>query len=175
MNILVYPDERLLQPSLEVPEGDFQALIDSYFPAVRDTLLKTQTGLALAAPQVGIHQRFFVVRLNERTLEIVVNPTYVPENEEKVLFDEGCLSFPGVFEEVKRYPSIKASYTALDAFSFARSEVKDKHLDGLMAQVFQHETDHLDGKLMVDYVDERNQKRIANKLKKWKMKGYRWP
>jgi len=110
-------------------------------------------GIGLAAPQVGINKRVIVV--DETTEEhgkyahLMVNPKITWKSEEKVLFDEGCLSMPDQNGEVLRPKSIKVTFQNKDG------KYKKWKLDGLAARVVQHEIDHLEGILFVDYINDK--------------------
>ncbi len=127
-----------------------QALIDSF--------MEREDAVGLAAPQIGINKRVIVFRAKPpeegqkkikdiSDIEVLVNPRITQERGEKVTAAEGCLSCPDVQVEVSRFPEIKVR--ALDAKG---GKVNKKYLD-FIARVIQHEIDHLDGKLIVDYGD----------------------
>jgi peptide deformylase len=164
--IIVHPDNRLREISKPVPE-DFS--VANYQMALE--AMNRAKGAGISGVQIGMPYRFFWMKDEQGLLELVVNPTgYAP----LVAFEpmsEGCLSFPGTFENVKRYATIRATYERV-AFPSTKPFHVVKELTGLKAQVFQHEFEHLDGRLLIDHLDERNQKRVTNRLKKWKMKGY---
>jgi len=97
-------------------------------------------GIGLAAPQIGINKRLFVIGSKDTDFIACINPEWEPiEDSDQRLFDEGCLSFPGLFLKVKRYKRIKVSYTTMTG------EQKTRELSGVWSQAFQHEYDHLDG------------------------------
>ena len=110
-------------------------------------------GIGLAAPQIGINKR--VILVDETTEEhgryahLMVNPKITWKSEEKVLFDEGCLSVPNTNGEVSRSKSIKITFQNKDG------KYKKWKLDGIAARVVQHEIDHLEGILFVDYLDAK--------------------
>ena len=112
-------------------------------------------GIGLAAPQIGINKR--VILVDETTEEhgryahLMVNPKITWKSEEKVLFDEGCLSVPDTNGEVSRSKSIKITFQNKDG------KYKKWKLDGIAARVVQHEIDHLEGILFVDYLKEDDQ------------------
>lgn len=127
-----------------------QALIDSF--------MERDDAVGLAAPQIGINKRVIVFRVKGaedgqnkikdiNDIEVLVNPRITQERGEKVVGAEGCLSCPDVQVEISRFPEIKVR--ALDAKG---EKVNKKYLD-FIARVVQHEIDHLDGKLIVDYGD----------------------
>jgi peptide deformylase len=119
-------------------------------------------GIGLAATQVNVHQRVLVIDVSQDRSEplVFINPEVTVLNPELGEYDEGCLSVPGFYETVQRPRRI--SVTALDrnGDSFTRE------LDGLLAVCLQHEIDHLDGKLFVDYISPVKRQRIRKKLQK---------
>lgn len=122
-------------------------------------------GIGLAAVQIGVNKRVIVADVSEEKKEpfIFINPTIKVLNEdEKGGYDEGCLSIPGFYEEVVRPTQVEISFQNL---SGKKEEIIPK---GLLGVVVQHETDHLDGKLMVDYISSVKRQRIRSKLLKLK-------
>jgi len=158
LTILEYPDPRLrtrAQPVAAVDAG-IRRLIDDLFET-----MYSAPGVGLAATQVNVHLRVLVVDITEdrsRPLALV-NPEIVERSGEGKL-EEGCLSVPGVYETVKRADRIRVR--ALDR-SGKRQEFE---AEGLLAVCIQHEMDHLDGKLFVDYLSELKRIRIRKKLEK---------
>ena len=145
--ILHYPDKRLRNPGVDVTEfGDELAqLIDD----MAETMYAAP-GVGLAAPQIGVSRRIFVIDVatgdeEPSDLRVFINPEII-EEVGIVCWEEGCLSFPGVHEDVKRAERIKVR--ARDV----HGEVFELEADGLLAIAVQHENDHLDGKLMVDHL-----------------------
>lgn len=126
--------------------------------ALVDSFMERDDAVGLAAPQIGINKRIIVFRVKGfedgqkkikdiDDIEVLINPRITQERGEKVIGAEGCLSCPDVQVEVSRFPEIKVR--ALDAKG---GKVNKKYLD-YIARVVQHEIDHLDGKLIVDYGD----------------------
>ena len=145
--ILQYPDKRLRNPGQRVVDfgPEFQALVDD----MAETMYAAP-GVGLAAPQIGEAHRIFIVDVatGEDTpsdLRVFVNPEIVERNGE-VVWEEGCLSFPGIHEEIERAERVKVR--ALDR----HGQPFELEADGLLAIAIQHENDHLDGKLMVDHL-----------------------
>ncbi len=143
LNILKYPDKRLRKRAIEVVKGE------KVYEIV-DEMLKTMyaaPGIGLAATQVGINLRIAVIDITPpekgKNPLILINPSII-KGEEKVKFEEGCLSFPGVYEEVERYSKIWFS-----AFDPEWKEISGV-AEGLLARAIQHEVDHLDGILFID-------------------------
>lgn len=143
--ILHYPDKRLRTPGEEVRSfgADFQTLIDD----MAETMYAAP-GVGLAAPQIGVSLRVFIIDTatdddEPSELRVFVNPQLL-DKEGTVFFDEGCLSFPGAREEIERCETLRVR--ALDR----HGEPFEIVADGLLAIALQHENDHLDGKLMID-------------------------
>jgi len=124
---------------------------------MRETM-KAANGVGLAAPQVGINKRFFVCMIGENNILKIINPVITPLSEEKIVFEEGCLSIPGIYKNVNRYQKIKINY--LDE----NGNPKEMELEDYPAVVVQHETDHLDGILFVDKISAVAKKMIGKKL-----------
>jgi peptide deformylase len=104
-------------------------------------------GAGLAAPQVGIPQSFFVIEAGLMEHNFIINPTWEPaEDSKSYMATEGCLSFPGLFIEVERFDKIDVQYQYVDGKLYSAT------LDGFAAHVFQHESDHLVGTLMIDHL-----------------------
>tara|TARA_Y100000816_G_scaffold167270_1_gene119900 strand:- start:107 stop:646 length:540 start_codon:yes stop_codon:yes gene_type:complete len=122
-------------------------------------------GIGLAAPQIGISKRMFIVdgsSLDSEEMKdfkkVFINPKIVDESGEPWEFDEGCLSIPGIRGEVKRKSEIELSY-------FDENWIKKKEcFSGMQARVIQHEYDHIEGKLFIDYLSAIKRKLIKNKL-----------
>jgi peptide deformylase len=146
-SILHYPDKRLRE--LARPVTQFDVALARLLEDMAETMYAAP-GVGLAAPQIGVSQRVFVVDLSTAPdapsdLRTFINPEII-EKTGDVCTEEGCLSFPGIHEEVRRAERI--SVRAQDA-SGAHFELS---ADGMLAIAIQHENDHLNGKLMVDYL-----------------------
>jgi peptide deformylase len=158
--ILHYPDTRLRVPGQPVTDfgADFQALVDD----MAETMYAAP-GVGLAATQIGVAQRLFVIDIagsdEPSDLRVFVNPEIV-EAVGEVCWDEGCLSFPGVTEEIERAERVKVR--ALDRHGNAF----ELEADGLLAVAIQHENDHLEGKLMVDRVGMLKRRMIDRAMRK---------
>jgi len=156
--ILEYPDPRLRQVAKPVATvtPEIQSLVDDMAETMYDA-----PGCGLAATQIGEMHRIFVVDCAEEDqpseLKIFINPE-IFEKDGQVVWDEGCLSFPGVREEIKRAKHIKVR--ALDR-SGREFELE---ADGLLAVAIQHETDHLDGVLMIDKLNPLKKRMMGRKL-----------
>ncbi|MCJ7543395.1 MAG: peptide deformylase [Phycisphaerae bacterium] len=142
LRILHYPDPRLQQPAKTVQTVDaaLGALVERMFE-----LMAAARGVGLAAPQVGLPLRVFVACPTGEPADrrAYVNPTLL-ERDGQMEEEEGCLSVPGVTSHIKRFSRVTLGATDLAGQRFQQSG------QGLLARIFQHETDHLDGRLIVD-------------------------
>jgi peptide deformylase len=156
--ILKFPDPRLRD--IAKPLGRVDKALWTTFDDMLETMYAAP-GVGLAATQVGIAQRFSVIDISEKHDQplILINPEII-SGENLCELEEGCLSVPGHYDKVQRYDIVR--FSALDQ--------DGKHLemevDGLFAQCIQHEIDHLDGKLFVDYLSRLKRERIRKKLEK---------
>ncbi len=159
LDILEFPDPRLRTVAEPVTEVTAQtrALIDDMFET-----MYAAPGIGLAATQVDVHQRILVIDLSEEQNQpqVYINPEVEVLDPELGDYDEGCLSVPGFYETVHRPRRISVTALGRDGAPFTRE------LDGLNAICLQHEIDHLDGKLFVDYLSPLKRTRIRKKLEK---------
>src|SRR6478735_6438575 len=163
LEILQYPDPRLNTPAQRVEK------IDAATRKLIDDMTETMyaaPGVGLAATQVNVHQQILVIDVSEdrSDLRVFINPE-VTRREGLAVNQEGCLSVPGVYENVERADSV--TVTALDR-NGSRFTL---NASGLLATCIQHEMDHLQGKVFVDYLSELKQNRIRTKLKKRQRKA----
>jgi len=159
LSILEFPDPRLRTVATPVTQ------VDSRIRQLVDDMLETMydaPGIGLAATQVDVHERVIVIDTSESRSEpkVFINPEFEVLNPDLGDYDEGCLSVPGFFETIHRPKSIRVN--ALDR----EGEVFTEELDGLLAICLQHEMDHLQGKLFVDYLSPLKRQRIRGKLEK---------
>ncbi len=158
LHVLHYPDPQLRIIAEPVPEvsRDIRTLIDDMLETMYDA-----PGVGLAAPQVDVAKRVIVVDITEDKSKplALVNPE-IMRRQGTVQMEEGCLSVPGIYEPVERAEWIKVR--ALDR----GGHVLDIETDGVLAVCIQHEIDHLDGKLFVDYLSELKRARIRKKMEK---------
>jgi len=159
LSILEFPDSRLrkvAEPVIEV-DSRIKTLIDDMFET-----MYAAPGIGLAATQVDVHERVIVMDIsdNQQAPRVFINPTIVVLDETLGEYDEGCLSVPGFYETVNRPTRI--AVTALNQ----EGETFTEELQGLMAICLQHEIDHLEGKLFVDYLSPLKRQRIRGKLEK---------
>ncbi|QGP56531.1 Peptide deformylase [Piscirickettsia salmonis] len=158
LNILQYPDPRLrlqAKPVTVFDDALAQTVQDMY-----ETMYES-SGIGLAATQVNIQQQILVMDLSENRPDplCVINPEIL-ETFDHAEHDEGCLSFPGVFAKVERAARIKIA--AFDQ----RGEKFELEAEGLLAVCLQHEIDHLEGKVFIDYLSPLKRKRLEKKLLK---------
>jgi peptide deformylase len=158
LTILEYPDPRLRTRAVPVTVFDarLKRLVDDMFHTMYEA-----PGIGLAASQVDVHQRLIVIDVSKERNErqVFINPEIIAR-EGVWVNEEGCLSVPGVFEEVERAEIVTVCAHDLDGKPYER------RLDGLLAICLQHEMDHLEGKLFVDYLSDLKRERIRKKLDK---------
>jgi peptide deformylase len=157
--VLRFPDERLrtIAKPVEKVDDSIKAIVANMFDTMKD-----ENGIGLAATQVDIHQQIIVMDVSENQDNplVFINPKITRFSDEKKLNEEGCLSVPGTYAEVQR--SVEVTIEALDVDG---SPFK-LEASGLLAICIQHEMDHLNGKLFVDYLSPLKRQRIKNKLEK---------
>lgn len=158
LTILEFPDERLRKKAAMVKTVDdkIKKLVDDMLQTMYDS-----HGVGLAATQVDVHQRVIVIDVSEEKDDplFLINPEIIEKDGIKES-EEGCLSVPGFFEKVKRAEHIRVKALNRDGQSF-EFEATD-----LLAVCVQHEMDHLNGKLFVDYISSLKRQRIKKKLEK---------
>ncbi len=159
LNVLRFPDERLRTKAklVETVNSDTKKIIDDMFETMHD-----ENGVGLAATQVNIHQRIVVIDVSEDKDQpyTLINPEIISHSDDTEINEEGCLSVPGCYAKVDRHTHVTVK--ALDRNG------KEFTLEGseLLAICIQHELDHLDGKLFVDYLSPLKRQRIKTKLEK---------
>jgi len=159
LDILEFPDARLRRRALP---------LDAVSDATReliDNMLETMyaaPGIGLAATQVNVLERVLVMDISEDQdqPQVFINPEITVLDQELGSYDEGCLSVPGFYETVERPQRVRVQALDRDGSEFT------VELDGLAAVCIQHEVDHLDGKLFVDYISPLKRQRIRSKLEK---------
>ncbi|MDJ0872361.1 MAG: peptide deformylase [Gammaproteobacteria bacterium] len=158
LDILHFPDPRLRREAKPVKKVDtaIHRLVDDMFETMYEA-----PGIGLAAPQVNVAKRIIVIDVSEgRDSPLcLINPEIVEKRGDEEM-EEGCLSVPGVYETVRRADWIRVR--ALDR----NGEPFELKTDGLLAVCVQHELDHLEGKLFVDYLSSLKRQRIRKKLEK---------
>jgi peptide deformylase len=159
LNILRYPDPRLHKVAKPVTE--FGERLNQLVADMAETMYDAP-GVGLAASQVDVHERVVVIDITETKdqLRVFVNPEITWASDEKQVYDEGCLSVPGIYDGVERPARVKVR--ALDQ----KGEPFELEADGLLAVCIQHEMDHLMGKVFVEYLSPLKRNRIKSKLLK---------
>lgn len=159
LEILEYPDPRLRTKAAPVAEVDarIRKIVDDMF----DTMYQAP-GIGLAATQVNVHERIITIDVSEDKSEplVFINPEITVLDGEPETMQEGCLSVPGFYEDVTRIEHCLVKATGRDGQPF------EMECRGLLAVCIQHEVDHLEGKLMVDYISPLKRNRIKDKLEK---------
>jgi peptide deformylase len=157
--ILHYPDPRL--HTVAKPVTVFDAALKQLVTNMGHTMYEAP-GVGLAATQVNVHQRLLVVDVTEDKsgFKTLINPVITWASEDRKLWEEGCLSVPGVYEEVQRPDRIRVKALDLEGKPF------ELEADGLLSVCIQHEIDHLDGKVFVQYLSQLKQTRLKNKILK---------
>jgi peptide deformylase len=157
--ILHFPDPRLRTKAKPVAVVDdaIRQLIKDMFETMYDA-----PGIGLAATQVNHHIRLVVMDISEEKDQpmVFINPKVTPLTEEKAPYEEGCLSVPSVYDVVDRPTNVR-----IEALN-EQGEAFSLETDGLLAVCIQHELDHLEGKLFVDYLSSLKRQRIKAKLQK---------
>lgn len=162
--ILIHPDPRLKKLCAPVPD------ISDALRSLADDMLETMyaaPGIGLAAPQVGVLDRLIVldcVKGDETPPDPVVmfNPEIIAASEDQNSYEEGCLSIPDQYAEVTRPAEVRVRWLDRDG------NVQERDMDGLWATCVQHEIDHLDGKLFIDYLKPLKRQMITRKMQKLK-------
>lgn len=158
LQILQYPDQRLHRVASTVSQ-----ITPDIIDLVHDMAetMYAAAGIGLAATQVNVHQRVIVIDISEARNDplVLINPEIIASSGVSS-FQEGCLSVPGIFETVSRAEQVTVRATGLDGKTFTRDAT------GLLAVCIQHEMDHLQGKVFVEYLSPLKQSRILRKLKK---------
>ena len=157
LTILRYPDPRLHTVAKPV------AAVDARLQTLVDDMLQTMyaaEGIGLAATQVNVHERVVVIDVSEKRDQplVLINPEIIWASDEKKINNEGCLSVPGIYDDVKRALSVKVQALDLDG------NTQTHEADGLLAVCIQHEMDHLMGKVFVEYLSPLKRNRIKTKL-----------
>lgn len=162
--ILIHPDPRLnklCEPVAEITP-DMGKLAEDMLQTMYDA-----PGIGLAAPQVGITKRLIVMDCVKGETEkprplVLFNPEITWSSEELSIYDEGCLSIPDQYAEVQRPAEVRVKWTGLDG------KPTEEHFAGLWATCVQHEIDHLNGKLFIDYLGPLKRQLITRKMEKLK-------
>ncbi len=165
LEIIKYPDERLRTKTepVRVVDDDSRRIVDEMAE-----IMYSAPGVGLAANQVGVHKRIAVIDVEytdgDPSLIVLINPEII-ERHGEVVWEEGCLSFPDVTEEITRSERVRVR--ALDK----SGNTFEVEADGLLAVALQHEIDHLDGVLLIDHLSFLKRKMIHRQLSKQKRAG----
>jgi peptide deformylase len=169
--IIETPDPRLRQIStpVEAIDDELQTLIDDMFET-----MYAAPGIGLAAIQVGVPKRLLVIDLQEqedeegkpiRQPQVFINPEILESSEELQVYQEGCLSVPDAYAEVERPSHVRARWQD------RQGKVHEERLDGLPAICLQHEMDHLEGVLFIDYLSRLKREMVLKRLLKSRQKA----
>lgn len=163
-NILIHPDPRLKKVATPVVEvsDELRRLADDMLETMYDA-----PGIGLAAPQIGVNQRLLVMDCADRENlppepMILFNPEITWTSEELNTYEEGCLSIPEQYEDVTRPAEVKVRWTTPEG------KAEEQHFTGIWATCVQHEIDHLNGKLFIDYLKPLKRQLITRKMEKLK-------
>lgn len=157
--ILRYPDPRLHKVAAPV------AVVDDRIRQLVSDMAETMydaPGVGLAATQIDVHERVIVIDVSEDgdELRVLINPEILWASEERQVYEEGCLSVPEIYDKVERAARIRVRALGRDGKPY------EFDADGLLAVCVQHEIDHLDGKVFVEYLSRLKQDRIRTRLRK---------
>jgi peptide deformylase len=164
LKLLHYPDDRLrtVAKPVTVVDDRIRQIVSDMAETMYDA-----PGIGLAATQVNIHERIILVDVSEdqNSLKVLINPEVIAQGPDLKVFQEGCLSVPGIYDDVERPDVI--TVRALNE----HGEPVEFKADGLLSVCIQHEIDHLNGKVFVDYLSRLKQGRIKTKMIKAKESG----
>ncbi|UYG07328.1 peptide deformylase [Halomonas sp. M4R1S46] len=157
--ILEFPDERLRTKAVavETVDDEVRQLVDDMLETMYDA-----QGIGLAATQVDVHRRVIVMDVSDdrSTPLVLINPTYTPIGDEREPMQEGCLSIPEYYAEVPRALKVQLKALGRDGLPY------ELEAEGLLAHCIQHECDHLEGVLFVDYLSPLKRDRVMKKMQK---------
>lgn len=159
LDILKYPDARLHTVAQRVSVVDDR--IRKLVADMAETMYKAP-GIGLAATQVNVHERVVVIDVSEThdALQVFINPEIIARSDTMQVYEEGCLSIPGIYDKVERPDAVTVTALDLDGKPFTLEA------DGLLAVCIQHEIDHLDGTLFIQHLSRLKQSRIRQKVAK---------
>ena len=159
LNILRYPDPRLHK--VAKPVTVFDDKLEKLVADMAETMYEAP-GVGLAASQVDVHEQLLIIDISDTkdALTVFINPEIIWASDEMQVYDEGCLSVPGVYDGVERHAKVKVR--ALDV----KGQPFELEADGLLAVCIQHEMDHLLGKVFVEYLSPLKRNRIKTKMLK---------
>jgi peptide deformylase len=160
-DILILPDKRLrlVSEPVKAIDQDVRRLADDMFET-----MYAAPGIGLAAIQIGVPARLVTMDLAKKDEpkqpQVFVNPEIIGASEEKAVYEEGCLSIPEYYEEIERPQRVTVRYTGLDG------KTHEIEADGLLATCLQHEIDHTNGALFIDYISKLKRDMVVKKFKK---------
>ena len=159
LDILKYSDARLHTVAQRVSVVDDR--IRKLVADMAETMYKAP-GIGLAATQVNVHERVVVIDVSEThdALQVFINPEIIARSDTMQVYEEGCLSIPGIYDKVERPDAVTVTALDLDGKPFTLEA------DGLLAVCIQHEIDHLDGTLFIQHLSRLKQSRIRQKVAK---------
>ena len=157
LNILRYPDPRLHK--VAKPVTVFDARLQQLVADMAETMYDAP-GVGLAATQIDVHEQIVVIDVSDtqKALQVFINPQIVWTSAEKRVYDEGCLSVPGIYDGVERPAQVRVQAVDIEGKPF------EIEADELLAVCLQHEIDHLKGKVFVEYLSPLKRNRIKTKL-----------
>ena len=168
-SIVLHPDARLKKKSVEV-----ETITDALIKLAEDMMetMYDAPGIGLAAPQIGVLERLIVMDCAKKEDEepdpiIMVNPTIIASSEENSVYEEGCLSIPEHFAEITRPEFVQVEWIDLGG------KQHSEEFNGLKSTCVQHEIDHLNGKLFIDYLGPMKRQLITRKMQKFKREKLR--
>ena len=168
-SIVLHPDARLKKKSVEV-----ESITDALIKLAEDMMetMYDAPGIGLAAPQIGVLERLIVMDCSKKEDEepdpiIMVNPTIIASSEENSVYEEGCLSIPEHFAEITRPEFVQVEWIDLGG------KQHSEEFNGLKSTCVQHEIDHLNGKLFIDYLGPMKRQLITRKMQKFKREKLR--
>jgi len=161
MNVITMGDEKLRQKAKKIDKID-----DELADIARQMLeiLKTDKGVGVAGPQIGLSKRIFVTHIEGDEERVFINPSILETSHTTSKYEEGCLSIPGVYANVVRSESIKVQAWNIKGRPFTLET------GGLLARVILHEYDHLEGVLFLDHVPEKKREKLIEKYEKAKVR-----
>lgn len=154
--IKTYGEDCLVKKSVDVEKVTDEIL------EILENMVETMheaNGVGLAAPQVGINKKMFVIDIGDGVVRKIINPEILEYSDEVTETDEGCLSVPGIYKKVKRAYKINVRYMNVEG------EVVEEEMTGFLAKAFQHEFDHLSGTLFIEKISPVARRVISQKLK----------
>ncbi len=158
-DIRTYGDPVLREEALRVEEinDEIREILENMVESMHEV-----GGVGLAAPQVGVSKRMFVIDIEDGIIRKVINPEFLELSKELIEHEEGCLSVPGVYKKVKRHATVKIKYTN------EKGEEVVEEAEGFLSRAFQHETDHLNATLFVDRLSPVAKRMVTKKLQSLK-------